>query len=268
MVVVELRGDGVLSEVGAQQSQAKDAGLDGKAARPLDDLLVVSSDKIEQSEERSVRVCGVLGCDCARERAAGRADVGCAYYEGVNVRRRLLWPVLIDGAARSPLRDRVLSYALLASGIKDAQPELSGVDHYAQTGISGRNRVVCPVDLDMAVKMDPPLKNAIVLEARWRQRQQSRAFFLEHLAHLTFGGSVDARGRPSLVPPLEERVLLIDAFEMPPLERRRLRVADGGLDFALEIWRIRSTRQGDDAVMGQHRCVQRVDFRVVNVRLD
>lgn len=183
------------------------------------------------------------------------------------MRRSLLRTVLIDGAARSPLRDRVLSYALLACRIKDAQPELSGMNHNAQTGISSWNRVVRPVDLDVAIEMGPPFENAVVLEACCRQWRQSWAFFLEHFAHLTFGGTVDARSRPSLVPPLEGRVLFIDTFETSALERRCLRVTDGGLDLPLEIGRIRSARQRDDAVMGQHRCVQRVDFRV-HVGLD
>jgi hypothetical protein len=122
MVVVELRRNGVLSEVRAQETQSKDARFNGKVACPLDDLRVVSSDEIEQTEERPVRVCRILRGDRERESSAGGTDGHSTRDERIDVLRALLWSVLVDGAPRSPLGDRVLSHALLTGLVNNAKP--------------------------------------------------------------------------------------------------------------------------------------------------
>ncbi len=123
-----------------------------------------------------------------------------------------------------------------------------------------RRRIIRSIDLNMSVPVDAPVDDAVILEAVWRQRQQRRSLLLKHLAHLALCRAVDARKCPAFVPSHQQIILLIDALESASLQCGRLRVTDRRFNFPLEIGSIRSTGNGDDAVMGEHRGIKRVDF--------
>src|ERR1044071_2697690 len=79
---------------------------------------------------------------------------------------------------------------------------------------------------------------------------------------------MDPRVGPSRIPFVEVALCVLDAFEAQPLERRALRVADAGLDLALSVRIPDTTRQRDDAVVTENVAVQRIELRVVDVRLE
>ncbi len=120
----------------------------------------------------------------------------------------------------------------------------------------------------MTVKINASLNDSVVLEACRRQGLQRRPFFAEHSANLALRGTVNPCEGPPLVPAHEVRVLFLDAFEGVSLQCRILRVAHGRLDLSLEVGRVWSTRQGDDAVMLEHRGVELIESRVVNVGIN
>ena len=128
-----------------------------------------------------------------------------------------------------------------------------------------RRVIVRAVDLDEAVEVHGALANAVVFESGQRKLLKERLFLFEHHTDLPFGGAVDARHRPALVPAVEMHVLLLDALETSPLQSRLLRVADLGFNLALEIGRVRPAWQRDHAVVLQHLGVQRVELRIVDV---
>ena len=79
------------------------------------------------------------------------------------------------------------------------------------------------------------------------QRDQRRIFFGEHRRDLALSGAVNARVGPALFPVIEIRLRFFQALEPLSFQRRFLRVADAGFDFALGEKRalqiVRVTRQ-------------------------
>ena len=76
---------------------------------------------------------------------------------------------------------------------------------------------------------------------------------------------MDAGIGPTALPAVEIRLGVVEPLEAEAAQRRLLRVADGGLDLALAIGIADAARQGDDAVVGQHVAVERIERGVVDV---
>ena len=95
-----------------------------------------------------------------------------------------------------------------------------------------------------------------------------RLFLAEHLQHLALLAAVDAQRRPALLPVREPGVLRLDRLEAAPLQRRALGVLDRVLDRALAIGIPDAAGIGHHAVVREHRGVDRVQFRLVEVRAD
>ena len=77
---------------------------------------------------------------------------------------------------------------------------------------------------------------------------------------------MDAGVGPAPLPAVEVGLGVVEPLEAEAAQRRLLRVADAGLDLALSVGVTDATRQGDDAVVGQHVAVERIERRVVDVR--
>ena len=73
------------------------------------------------------------------------------------------------------------------------------------------------------------------------------------------GRAVDARVGPAPLPAVEVGLGVVEPLEAEAAQRRLLRVADAGLDLALSVGVTDATRQGDDAVVGQHVAVERIE---------
>ena len=89
----------------------------------------------------------------------------------------------------------------------------------------------------------------VIAERLEWQRQQRRLFLGEHRRHLALGGAVNARVGPALFPVVQIGLRLLQTLEAQALQRRLLRVADAGFDFALAIRIAHPARQRDRAVV-------------------
>ena len=78
--------------------------------------------------------------------------------------------------------------------------------------------------------------------------------------------AVDAGIGPAPLPAVEIRLSDVEPLEAEAAQRRLLGVADGRLDLALAIGIADAAWQGDDAVVGQHVTVERIERGVVDVR--
>src|ERR1044071_1427542 len=141
-------------------------------------------------------------------------------------------------------------------------------DAVVLTNPSGRRVVVGAVDFNAAVEMHDALAVRVEAKRLDGQRQQVRLLLGKHRCDLPLRRAMDPRVGPSRIPFVEVALCVLDAFEAQPLERRALRVADAGLDLALSVRIPDTTRQRDDAVVTENVAVQRIELRVVDVRLE
>ena len=95
-----------------------------------------------------------------------------------------------------------------------------------------------------------------------------RTLLLEHRLDLASRAAVDARGSPLGLPVLKEFVLLIDGLKPSALERCRLGMSNRIFYSTLSIWIPHTGRVGHDAVVAQRCGVDRIEPRLVQVRLD
>ena len=120
-------------------------------------------------------------------------------------------------------------------------------------------------DLDAAVEMDGATAELVVAERLEGQRAEGRALLGEHGGDLALGGAVDAGAGPALLPAVQVGLGGVELLETEAAERRLLGVADGGFDLALPVGVSDAARQGDDAVVGEHVAVERIELGVVDV---
>src|SRR5690606_3518577 len=107
-----------------------------------------------------------------------------------------------------------------------------------------------------------------VAEPLRRQRLETRTLLGEHGQYLTLLATVDPRCRPALLPVLEPGVLRLDRLEPLAVERGTLRVLDRALHRALAVRIADPTGIGDDAVVREHRGVNDVELRLVEIGAD
>ncbi len=98
-----------------------------------------------------------------------------------------------------------------------------------------------------------------------RERQQCGFLFGKHGGHLPFGGAVDARVGPALLPVIEMSLGFFQSLEAQAFQRCSLRVTDAGFDFAFAVGILNPARHGDRAVVRQHVAIKRIESGIVNV---
>ena len=130
---------------------------------------------------------------------------------------------------------------------------------------AGRRAVVGGGDLDAAVEMHGAAAVFVVAERLERQRAEGRTLLGEHGGDLALRRAVDAGVGPALLPAVQVGLGGVELLEAEATERRLLGVADGSLDLALPIRVPDAARQGDDAVVGEHVAVERIELGVVDV---
>lgn len=142
------------------------------------------------------------------------------------------------------------------------------VDAHGDLGVRGRGQrgVVGARDLDEARVIDGPTLLGKEVEALGRQRLEVRELFAVQLEHLPFLPAVDARRGPALFPMGQPGVLRVERVEAFPFECRGLGVLNRILDSPLAIRIADAARIGDDAIVREHRRVDRVEGRFIEVR--
>ena len=97
------------------------------------------------------------------------------------------------------------------------------------------------------------------------ERPQDRPFLGEHGRDLPLGGAVDAGVGPAGLPAIEIGLGVGKPRDAQPAERRLLRMADPGVDFAFPIGIANPARQRDRAVVREDVAIERIERRVVDV---
>ena len=114
--------------------------------------------------------------------------------------------------------------------------------------------------------MDRALAEAVVAKRFERQRPERRPLLGKHRGDLALRRAVDARVGPARFPAIEVRLRRLERLEAQALQRRLLRVADAGFDFAFAIGIADAARQRDDAVVREHVAIERIERGIVDVR--
>ncbi len=70
---------------------------------------------------------------------------------------------------------------------------------------------------------------------------------------------------PVRVPAIEIPLRLVEGFEALPPQRGLLGMADAGFDLPLAVGIADATRERDDAIVGEHVAVERIQRRIVDV---
>src|SRR5450432_405059 len=132
----------------------------------------------------------------------------------------------------------------------------------------GWRAVVGAADLEAPVEMHGPVAVLVVAKRLDREDAEVRLLLRKHRAHLTLRRAVDPRVRPVLFPPIEMDLGGFDRLETQAFQRRSLCVPDAGFHFPFSVRVIRPTGQGDHAIVPEDVAIQRVQRRVVPVRLE
>ena len=114
--------------------------------------------------------------------------------------------------------------------------------------------------------MDRAIAKLVIAKRLEGQRPERGPFLGKHHGDLALRGAMDARVGPVRVPAIEIGLRRLDRLEALALQRRLLRVADAGFDFAFPIGIADATRQRDGAVVREHVAIERIERRVVDVR--
>src|SRR4051794_11394039 len=93
------------------------------------------------------------------------------------------------------------------------------------------------------------------------------SLFGKHRSHLSFGGAVNAGVGPVCLPTIEISLRCLQTFEALAFEWRLLSMAHPSFNFAFAIGILNATRQGHSAVMSQHIAIERIERRVMDIRL-
>jgi hypothetical protein len=113
------------------------------------------------------------------------------------------------------------------------------------------------VDLDAAIEVDRAHAEAVVAERLERQRPECRPILGKHRRDLALGRAVNPCIGPARVPAIELRLRVLDRLEAHALQRRLLRVADPGFNFAFAIGIADATRHRDHAVVREDAAIGR-----------
>src|SRR5579864_1014816 len=97
-------------------------------------------------------------------------------------------------------------------------------------------------DLDTAIEVHRPVAEAVIAKRFDGKRPEHGLLFGKHRGDLALRRAVNPRVGPVLVPAIQIGLRGLKGFKAEPLQRRALRVADAGLDFAFPIGIADATR--------------------------
>ena len=106
----------------------------------------------------------------------------------------------------------------------------------------------------------------VVAKGLDRQRLEVRALLGKHRRHLALGGAVDARVGPALLPVIEIGLRASTLSKRSPLSGVRCAWPTPASTLPLRSGSRDPARQRDDAVVGEHVAVERIERRVVPCR--
>jgi hypothetical protein len=121
------------------------------------------------------------------------------------------------------------------------------------------------LDLNAAIEMDRALAVPVIAKRFERERPECGSFLGKHRGDLSFHSAVDARVGPARFPAIQVRLGFFETLESEPSQWRFLGVADARFDLPFAIGIADAARERDDAVVGEHVAIQRIERGVANV---
>ena len=217
-----------------------------------------AEDAAHAARRRRARGCGADGVEM-------RAGVARPGEERERGRRRARRAIGVGDAVKPARRADMLAQQLAGLRIEQADVEVGPLHVDALADPAGRRRVVRGLDFDAAIEMHGAHAEAVVAKRLDGQRLQRGPLLGKHRGDLALGRAVDARVGPVRLPAIEIGLRLLERLEALAVQRRLLRVADAGFDFALAIGIADATRQPDHAVVREHVAIERIERRLVDV---
>ena len=147
--------------------------------------------------------------------------------------RRAGRAVAIVDAMIAARRAQMLTEQLVRLRVDEPHVQVVPLHVDAPADPAGRRAVEGGLDFDAAIEMDRAIAEAVVAKRLEGQRPQGGPFFGKHRGDLPLRRAVDARVGPVRFPAIQIRLRRLDRLEAQALQRRLLRVADAGFDFAL-----------------------------------
>jgi len=181
-------------------------------------------------------------------------------------RRRAPGPILVPDAMAATGLTQMLAQQLTGARIEQTNEQPVPLHPHQPADPARWRAVICGLHFHTSVEMHRAFAVLVVAKRLQRQRLQQGLLFGEHRHHLTFGGAVNARVGPALLPAIEMRLRRFDAFEALPFQRRLLRVGNARFDLPFAIRIAHPAGHGDGAVMRQHVAIKRIERGVVDIR--
>ena len=252
-------------EVAADEAIGGEPAFEGGGGGLLDDGGTVLPGEGEDAEDAADAAGAVVAVDVVADGGDGGAGALGGGEQGEGLARGAGGSVGVGDAMPAPWRAEVLAEEL--AGARVEQSDLGTVPLHVDAAAdpAGRRAVVGGCDLDAAVEMHGAAAVFVVAERLERQRAEGRTLLGEHGGDLALGRAVDAGVGPALLPAVQVGLGGVELLEAEAAQGRLLGVADGGLDLALPIGVSDAARQGDDAVVGEHVAVERIELGVVDV---
>ena len=194
----------------------------------------------------------------------GPAD-GRARQQRQRRRRRPRGSVLVVDPIPAAAGAQMLAQELAGRRRQQADVEIVPLHLHALPEPPGRRAVIRGLDFDAAIEMDGAVAEVVVAKRFDGERAERRPFLGKHRGDLALRRAVDARIGPVRFPAIQIRLRRFERLEAQAFQRRFLRVADAGFDFAFAIGIAHAARQGDDAVVREHVAIERIEGRVVDV---
>ena len=148
-------------------------------------------------------------------------------------RRRPRRSVVVVEAMPAARRAQMLAQQLPGLRREQADVQIVPLHLDALADPAGRRAVVRGLDFDAAIEMDRPLAVPVIAKRFERERPERGLLLGKHRGDLPLRRAVDARVGPARLPAIQVRLRLLERLEAESSQRRLLRVADAGFDFAL-----------------------------------
>jgi len=252
-------------EVPAEKTIGRHAEVEGRFSGVVDDGRAVFLSEGEHAKHAADPGGPFVLVDGGAHGADVCAGRRCPGEERDRARRRSRRTIIIVKAMPAAGRAQMLAQELSRLGGEQADVLLVPLHLDPLADPAGRGAVVGGLDLDAAIEVHRAFAVPVIAKRFERERPERGLLLRKHHGDLPLRRPVDARVGPARLPAIQVRLRLVETLKAQASQRRLLRVADARFDFPFPIRIADAARERDDAVVGEHVAIQRIERGIVYV---